>query len=186
MKKTAKEKKPRAITVLKKDRGGGVGQGMIMITDSIGFCMPSLTMTCYQLHATLSGSKGGLGGNTQALRKHPQSVQTVHFLYRRTPFSTVYTQWRGNILAKTLKFLCSGTMNKQMHCCEPTVCFQYPNHAWGTVWLYSDMKQLADKPQRGQLLVALLYSRAKHTHSLWVWCPGMILIDHLQQGKHSS
>ena len=58
-------------------------------------------MTCYQLNAPFSGSKWGLGGNTQALTKHPQTVQTVHFLEGWTPFCTVCTQWRGNTMAQT-------------------------------------------------------------------------------------
>ena len=37
-----------------------------------------LIMICYQLHAIFSGSERGLGGNIQALRKHPKSVQTVY------------------------------------------------------------------------------------------------------------
>ena len=47
-KKREKEKKPKAITVLKKKRRG-VRRGMIMITDSIGFFLltPSLTGSGY-------------------------------------------------------------------------------------------------------------------------------------------
>ena len=60
-----------------------------------------LIVTYHQLHATISGTKRGLGGNTQALRKYLQTVQTVHFLERRTPFCTVCTQWRGNTMAQT-------------------------------------------------------------------------------------
>ena len=48
-----------------------------------------LIMTCYQLHATFSGSKWCLGCNTQALRKHLQTVESVHFLEGRTTFCTV-------------------------------------------------------------------------------------------------
>ena len=51
-----------------------------------------LIMTCYQLHATFSGSKLGLRGNTQALRKRLQIVHPVSFLEGRTPFCTVGTQ----------------------------------------------------------------------------------------------
>ena len=50
---------------------------------------------------TYSGSKWCLGGNTQAPRKHLQTVQTVHFLEGKTPFCTVCTQWRSNTLAQT-------------------------------------------------------------------------------------
>ena len=60
-----------------------------------------LIMTCYQPHAKFSGSKRCLGGNTQALRKHIQTVHTVHFHEGRTPFCTVCTQWRGNSLAQS-------------------------------------------------------------------------------------
>ena len=55
-----------------------------------------LIMTCNQLHATFFGSKWCLWCNTKALRKHLQTVQTVHFLEGKTPFCTVCTQWRGN------------------------------------------------------------------------------------------
>ena len=55
----------------------------------------------YELHATIFGSKRGLIGNTQALMKHLQSVQTVRFLEQGTPFFTVCTQWQGKTLAQT-------------------------------------------------------------------------------------
>ena len=76
-----------------------------------------LIMTCYQLHATFSGSYWCLGGNTEALRKHLHAVQTVHFLEGRTPVCTVCTQWWGNIqawTAKTVHFPHSESENKQI------------------------------------------------------------------------
>ena len=48
-----------------------------------------------------------------------------------------------------------------------------PNHAWGSVWLYYGMHPFSDRPQTGQKKGALFYSRANHTHSVWVRCPGM-------------
>ena len=42
-KKTSQKEKPKAITVLKKE-GGGVRRGMIMITDSMVFFTPSLSV----------------------------------------------------------------------------------------------------------------------------------------------
>ena len=92
-----------------------------------------LIMTCYQRHAKFFGSERGLGGNTQALRKHLQTVRTVHFLEGRTPFCTECAQWQGNTLAQikcpwtaqSVQFHCSGSTNKHMefffntfHCCE--------------------------------------------------------------------
>ena len=53
--KTSRKKKPKAITVLKKE-GGGVRRGMIMITDSMGFFfMASLSpkVFCAFLHLCL-------------------------------------------------------------------------------------------------------------------------------------
>ena len=73
-----------------------------------------LIMTCYLLHAPSSGCEWGLGGNTQAMRKHQQTVHTVHFLGENTLFCTVCTQWQGNTLAQSVQFHCSGSANKQM------------------------------------------------------------------------
>ena len=50
-------------------------------------------MTCYLLHATFSGSKWCLRGNTLALRKHQQTVHTVHILEGRTPFCILYCMY---------------------------------------------------------------------------------------------
>ena len=62
---------------------------------------------------------------------------------------------------------------------EYIVCFQHqqlPNNAWGGVWLYYGMHPLVDRPQRGQFQGALFYSRANHTHNVWVRCSGMYLL----------
>ena len=48
------------------------------------------------------------------MRKHPQPVQTVHFLEGNTPFCTVCTQWQGNTLPQSLQFDGSRSANKQM------------------------------------------------------------------------
>ena len=59
-------------------------------------------------------------------------------------------------------------------CCFKSFQQQHlPNHAWGSVWLYYGMHPFSDRPQTGQKKGALFYSRANHTHSVWVRCPGM-------------
>ena len=48
------------------------------------------------------------------MRKHPQTVQTVHFLEEMTPFCTVCTQWQGNTMKQSVQFHRSRSANKQM------------------------------------------------------------------------
>ena len=61
-----------------------------------------------------------------------------------------------------------------------------PNHAWGSVWLYYGMHPFSDRPQTGQKKGALFYSRANHTHSGWVRCPGMAETVVLGKAKDCS
>ena len=127
-----------------------------------------LIMTSYQLHETFSGFKRWpRRQHSGAEETFTNSTDCTFSWEGRTPCCTVCTQWQGNTVAQIVHFLCSGSANKQMQ-------QQQPNHAWGTVWLYSGMQPLADRPQGGQFLVELFYSRAKHTHSVWVRCPGMV------------
>ena len=126
-----------------------------------------LIMTFYQLHATFSGSKWCLKGNTWALRKHlPSFLRGGHHfvLYVLNGEATL-----GHKLHKLFSFF---TVSQQTNKC----CFKkqhQSHHAWGRVWLFYDLQCISGRQHWGQFEVAVFYSRANHIHSVWVRCPRM-------------
>ena len=119
------------------------------------FVLPSwsflswLVINCMHLFA---GSEWGLRGNTEAIWKHPQTVQTVHFLEGKTLFCTVCTQWQGNTLAQSGQFHHSRSAKNECF----FLSFQHqhiPNYTWGSVWLYYGMHPFLTGPRQVCLFI---------------------------------
>ena len=87
---------------------------MYVISSAVKHCNFKLTSQLPARNTLQVIKQHSLKGNTQAMRKHSQTLQTVNFLEGKTPFCIVCTQWQGNTLAKNVQFHCSRSANKQM------------------------------------------------------------------------
>ena len=115
-------------------------------------------------------------GNTQAMRKHLQPVQTVHFFWGKdTILYCMYSMAMQHSGTNCINCTVSSQWNQQTNkcCCQKQ---RQPNHAWGSVWLFYDLQCISGRQQWGQCGVAVFYSWANHIHSVWVRCPGMVKI----------
>ena len=119
-------------------------------------------MTCYQLHATFSGSKWCLTVNQQ----------TNEYCFQKHHFVLYVLNGEATLWHKLHKLYSLLTVNQQTN----KYCFQkqqQPNHAWGSLWLFYALQHISGRQQWGQFGVAVFYSRANHIHRVWVRCPGM-------------